>query len=333
MKTVFFDVDPWSKPHIKKAFPDATFVDDRLSPENAAEYKDAEIVSTFHTSDLSHEVIEALPHLKMIATRSTGYNHIDLAAASKKNIISANVPTYGRHTVAEHAFGLILTLTRHLFPAIERVKREGKFNIIGLQGEDLFGKTIGIIGLGEIGECVLSIAKGFNMETLVYTRTHDMDLAHELGFEYAKDLEDLLKLSDVITLHLPLTEHTKHIINTKNIHDIKKGAYLINTARGGLIDTDALLIGLEEGILAGVGLDVLEDEFELQEEADLLSSEIRKKIDYENLVMDHVLMHHDKVVITPHNAFNTSEARLRILQTSFDNINAFLDGKPKNVVS
>ena len=129
------------------------------------------------------------------------------------------------------------------------------------------------------------------------------------------------------------TEHTTHIINTTNVHDIKKGAYLINTARGGLIDTDALLIGLEEGILAGVGLDVLEDEFELQEEADLLSSEIRKKIDYENLVMDHVLMHHDKVVITPHNAFNTSEARLRILQTSFDNIQAFLDGKPQNLVS
>lgn len=333
MKIVFFDVDPWSRSHIKKAFPDATLVEDRLSMENVDGYKDTEILSIFHTSEVSCDVIEALPRLKMVATRSTGYNHIDLPMCAKRSIISANVPTYGRHTVAEHAFGLILTLTRRLFPAIERVKREGKFNIIGLQGEDLFGKTLGIIGLGEIGECILKIAKGFSMEVLVYTRTQDEALSHELGFEYAKDLEDLLKRSDVITLHLPLTEHTKHIINTENIRHIKKGAYLINTARGGLIDTDALLIGLDEEILAGVGLDVLEDEVELQEEADLLSSEIRKKIDYENLVMDHVLMHHDKVVITPHNAFNTSEALLRILETSFDNIHAFMDGKSQNVVS
>ncbi|HOO85352.1 MAG TPA: NAD(P)-dependent oxidoreductase [Prolixibacteraceae bacterium] len=220
----------------------------------------------------------------------------------------------------------------NIYEAVHRTKHEGKFNLIGLQGTDVFGKTLGIIGLGEIGHTVLKIAKGFGMDVIVYTRTQDEDLAQEYDFRFAKDLDELLKVSDIITLHLPLNEHTKHIINCKNVTKMKKGVFLVNTARGGLIETEAILEGLKENIFGGVGLDVLENELEFQEEADLLSTHFRKKVDYENLVLDHILMTHPKVVVTPHTAFNSTEARLRILDTTFDNINAFIEGKPVNEV-
>jgi D-lactate dehydrogenase len=333
MKIAFFDVDHWSKPMIHKAFPTAEIITDNLTLDNVHLYKDIEILSTFHTSDVSCDVLEKMPHLKMIATRSTGFNHVDVPMCAKNGIVLSNVPTYGRRTVAEHTFGLILTLTRKLYDAIHRTKHDGLFNVIGLEGTDLFGKTIGIVGLGEIGTSVMKIAQGFGMDVLVYTRTQDPSLAQENSFEYAQDLDDLLKRSDVITLHLPFTPQTEHIINMKNIEHVKRGAYLINTARGGLVETEAILHGLKEEILAGAGLDVLENEVELQEEADLLSTHIRKKIGYETLVMDHVLLSHPRVVVTPHNAFNSREARVRIMQTTFDNIHAFLGGKPMNVVS
>ncbi len=333
MKAVFFDVDPWSRSEINAAFPHAELVTDSLNEENVDKYRDCQIISVFHTSDLSGKVLCQLSQLKFIATRSTGFNHIELPYCQTKKIIVSNVPTYGRRTVAEFTFGLILMLTRKLYESVERVKHDGKYNIIGLQGEDLFGKTIGIIGLGEIGLSVLKIAKGFGMEVMVHTRTMDESLSQELGFVYADSLDELLKKSDIMTIHLPLTEKTKHIINSKNIHNFKKGSYLVNTARGGLIETDAILIGLEENILAGVALDVLESEYELSEEADLLSHHIRQKINYKDLVIDHVLMHHDRVIITPHNAFNSTEARLRILETTFENINQFLKKSPQNLVT
>lgn len=332
MKIVFFDVDPWSKHLIHKAFPVADLVTDSLTKDNVHLYKDAEIVSTFHTSDLSCDVLKELPKLKMIATRSTGFNHVDIKHCASAKIPVSNVPTYGRRTVAEHTFGLILTLTRKLYDAIHRTKHDGLFNLVGLEGTDLFGKTLGIIGLGEIGMSVLKIARGFGMNVVVYTRTQDPTLAQENDFQYAPDVDDLLKRSDIITLHLPLTPQTEHIINMKNVDHTKKGAYLVNTARGGLIETEALLHGLKEEIFAGIGLDVLENEIEFQEEADLLSSHFRKKVDYENLVLDHILLTHPKVVVTPHNAFNSREARERIMHTTFENIQAFLDEKPQNLV-
>lgn len=333
MKLVFFDVDPWAKPHIHKEFPTAELVTDRLSNENVHIYKEYEVVSTFHTSDLSCDIINALPHLKMIATRSTGFNHIDTGVCTRRKIVASYVPSYGKHTVAEHTFGLILTLTRKIYDAIYRTKHDGQFHIVGLQGTDLFGKTLGIVGLGEIGMAVMKIAKGFGMNVLVFTRTQDASMAQEYEFEYAPTLESLLNKSDVVSLHCPLLPQTHHLINQKSIEHFKKGAYLINTARGGLVDSEALLQALESGVLAGVGLDVLENEVDFQEEADLISSHIRKKIDYENLVIDHILLKHPRVVVTPHNAFNSTEARLRILRTTFDNIHAFIDGKPQNIIA
>ncbi len=179
---------------------------------------------------------------------------------------------------------------------------------------------------------VLKMAHGFGMQILVYTRTRDENLAKELNFEY-RELDQLLAEADIITLHLPYNEHTHHTINKDNITKMKKGSYLVNTARGGLVETEALILGFEKNILAGVGLDVLEEEKELCEETEILTAEHLQHVDYKTLVLDHVLMNHPNVVITPHNAFNSKEALDRITHTTIDNINAFLKGTPINLIT
>jgi Lactate dehydrogenase and related dehydrogenases len=169
------------------------------------------------------------------------------------------------------------------------------------------------------------------MRVLVYTRTQDETLAKTLRFSY-KSLDEVLSSSDVVSLHLPLTDETKHIINKDNIKKIKKGAFLVNTARGGLIEAEALVLGLKEGILAGVALDVLEGEKELMEEIEILTESYRKETDLKTLVLDHILVNHPNVIITPHNAFNTKEALFRILETTIKNIQGFLKREIINVV-
>ncbi len=193
------------------------------------------------------------------------------------------------------------------------------------------GKTIGIIGLGHIGQHVARIANGFEMKVLAYDGLADKKLAKKLQIEYA-NLEDLLKNADIISLHLPDNEQTHHIINAQNIHLIKRGAYLINTARGGLVETDALVRALEAGILAGAGLDVLEEERAIKEEAHLMTTAEAQKVDFKTLLENHILMERENVIITPHNAFNSKEALQRIMETTVENIQAFVKGKPINYV-
>jgi D-lactate dehydrogenase len=262
--------------------------------------------------------LELLPNLKAIATRSTGVDHIDSNYCKEKNIKILNVAEYGSDTVAEFTFGLILSLTRKIYNSVNQSKNFD-FDHTRLTGVDLHGRTIGIIGLGKIGKNVLQIAKGFDMNAFVFNRSKDESLAKEMGFSYV-ELAELLKSSDIVTLHLPLTPETKHIINKRNILNFKKGSYLINTARGGLIETGAIMLGLEKGILEGVALDVLEDEEDLSEEAVVLSSEFRKNVNFETLLYEHVLINHPKVLITPHNAFNSREALWKITNTTIENI-------------
>jgi D-lactate dehydrogenase len=257
-KIIFFETEEWEKKIIDGSFEQAELVNEKLTPENVEKYKDAEIISCFIYSTLSREVIEKMPHLKCIATRSTGFDHIDIAYCREKNIIVCNVPEYGSNTVAEHTFALILSLTRSIYQSVNQAKQLN-FDHSQIRGIDLFGKRIGIIGLGKIGINVLRIAHGFKMNAFVHTRTQDPELQQRYGFEYV-DLDTLLSQSDVISLHLPFNEHTKHTINKENVTKIKKGCFLVNTARGGLIDTEAIILGLNEGIFAGVGLDVLEEE-------------------------------------------------------------------------
>jgi len=331
MNIGFFEVNEWEIPVIKRHFPRATIVSDPLLPENAKKYAHLEVVSTFIYSTLDASTMLQMPHLKCIATRSTGFDHIDVKHCARNNIVVSNVPRYGDRTVAEYAFALILSLTRRIYESVTLTKA-GSFDSHGLTGMDLHGKTIGIIGFGKIGQEVAKIAKGFDMNILVYNRSRDEALAKTLSCTFV-ELDFLLKRADIVTIHLPFLPQTRHFINKKNIKMMKKNSYLINTARGGLIETEAILLGLEEGILAGVGLDVLEEESTLKEEAELVSTQFRKKVDLQTLVMDHLLVRHPKVIVTPHNAFNSKEAIHTILITSLRNISAFLQKTPQNTVS
>jgi D-lactate dehydrogenase len=241
----------------------------------------------------------------------------------------ANVPHYGENTVAEHTFALILALSRKVHQAYVRTIR-GDFSFTGLQGFDLKGKTLGVIGTGRIGLHVIRMAKGFGMEVLAHDKFKNTLMAETLGFDYA-GLEDLLKRSDIVTLHAPYMPETHHMINKGNIGLIKKGALLINTARGGLVETEALTRALDQGRLAGAGLDVLEGEELIKEENQILSGSFPAD-KMRTLLQNHILLHRENVVITPHIAFNSREALFRILQTTVDNIRAFQRGSPENLV-
>lgn len=330
MKTIFFEVASWEKDLLKESFPEAMLIEEKLTINNVKNFSEAEIVSTFVYSQLSKEVIDNLPNLKFIATRSTGFDHIDVDYCRQKGILVTNVPEYGSRTVAEHTFALILTITRKIYQSINQAKNFD-FNHENIRGIDLFGKTIGVVGTGKIGLEVIKIAKGFGMRILAFNRSKKEELAKELGFSYV-DFQNLLKESDIVSLHLPYTKETHHLINKQNIEFFKRGSFLINTARGGLVETEALVLGLEKGILAGVGLDVLEGEKEIMDEIEVLTSSYKKDVDLKTLVLNHVLVNHPKVIITPHNAFNTKEALERITKTTIENIKAFLNNTSKNLV-
>ena len=303
------------------------FYSEVIDKKSLKDIKDIDILSPFIYSKINQDIISALPNLKLIATRSTGFDHIDLKSARAKKVKVANVPTYGANTVAEHTFALILSLSRKIHKSYERTSR-GNFSLEGLRGFDIKGKTIGVIGSGNIGQHVIAIAKGFGMEVLVFDAFKNQKLAKQLGFKYVA-LEQLLKNSDIVTLHAPYNKSAHHLINRQNIKKIKLGALLINTARGGLIDTTAIVDALRTGRLGGVGLDVLEEEkYILKEEAELVSPHFlgsgqKATANYlQTIVEGHMLLMSDKVIVTPHNAFNSQEALERILDTTIENIEA-----------
>lgn len=289
---------------------------------------DTDILAVFVEAPVTKEIIEKLPKLKMIAAMSTGFDHIDLAAAKKYGIAVCNVPTYGENTVAEHAMALILGLTRKLFPSVKRVK-EGAYDFRGLRGIDLKDKTIGVIGTGHIGARLIKMASGFEMKILAYDTFPNKDLEKKLGFTYTS-LEKLLAQSDVISLHTPLLPSTYHLINKKNIKKIKKGAYLINTARGALIDPEALVWALKNNHIAGTGLDVMEDENLIQNHEEVISCKDDCKI--KTTLFNNIIIDHPNSIVTPHNAFNSVEAIQRILDVTISNIKFFVQGKTVNDV-
>ena len=294
------------------------------------EYQDAQILSVFVHSMVSREILDRMPELRFIATRSTGYDQIDLEACSERGISVSNVPRYGENTVAEHTFGLILSLSRKIYKAYQRTIA-GDFSLRGLEGFDLKGKTLGVVGAGSIGLHVVRIAKGFGMDVLAYDVRPNNLIAEVLGFEYAP-LEALFRRADIVSLHAPYSPATHHMINEESLMTFKRGALLINTARGGLVDTAALLWALDEGILAGAGLDVLEGEELIEEEERLLASpEAGEKLRV--LLRRNILLRRPDVIVTPHMAFYSQEAIERILETTVDNIQAYLNGKPQNVVN
>ena len=332
MKAAFFEIEDWEKEYISSKInnQELSFFPGPVAPENIAEIKNCQIISPFIYSKIDENILSELSELKFISTRSTGFDHIDMSETRRINILVSNVPSYGENTVAEHTFALILDLSRKIYQSINRAK-SGDFSLDGLRGFDLKNKTLGIIGLGHIGQRVAKIARGFEMNVLVSDLNKDKKLVQELGFQYT-DINDLLAKSDIISLHVPYNKDTDHLINLHNINLIKKGAYLINTARGGLVETTALIESLGKGILAGAGLDVLEEECFVKEERQLLSKEFPKTCDLKTVLQNHILLQQKNVIITPHNAFNSKEALERILETTVQNIQAFLIGKAINIV-
>lgn len=332
MKIAVFEVEEWEREAFERldSGHDISFLKEPLTPDIARRYSDREIISTFIYSDLGSATLSQLTSLKLIATRSTGFDHIDTLYCRQRGIHVANVPAYGDNTVAEHVFGLLLAISHNLVDAVDRTRR-GDFSMQGLRGFDLKGKTMGVLGTGAIGKNVIEIAKGFHMEVIAYDRYPKQDLARKLGFKYVP-LEELLGLSDIITLHIPSTPETHNFLSDREFSMMKKGVVIINTARGDLIDVQALLRAITTGKVAAVGLDVLPEEPTIREEAELLRSIAQKK-PLDVLLAGHILLRLRNVLITPHSAFDTREAVQRILDTTLDNIAAFVHGTEKNMVA
>jgi D-lactate dehydrogenase len=332
-RKAFFEMTPADEEfvwrHIDKN--DALATPELFDPDRLPDAKQCEIVSVFINSKLNESALSALPALKLIATRSTGYDHIDIEYCRKHGITVANVPVYGDNTVAEHTFALILALSRKVIQSHNRA-RTGDFSPVGLQGFDLRGKTLGVVGTGHIGVHVIRIARGFMMKVIAMDSRPDKRLADALDFDYVDSLDALLTVSDIVTLHTPLLPSTHHLINSENIWRMKKGALLINTARGGLVDTNSLLEALDAGYCAGAGLDVFEGETLIKEEQQLLSNHYNVE-ELRTVVKNLVLLRRENVIVTPHIAFNSAEALERILLTTVQNIRAFEAGKPHNVVA
>ncbi len=331
-KIAFFEIEPWEKDYLKSQLKeyDLIFSEEKIDPNNLDKISDINILSPFVYSSVDKKIIDSLKSLKYIATRSTGFDHIDLKFCKKNNIAVSNIPTYGENTVAEHTFALILALSRRIYDSIERTKRED-FSIYVLAGFDLKEKTLGVVGTGNIGKHVIRIAKGFGMEVLAYDIKKDQKLAERMGFKYVA-LNYLFKNSNIITLHVPYNKSTHHLINLETVKLFKKNSYLINTSRGGVCDTTALLQGLKDEIFAGLGLDVLEEECFIKEERELITPDFSKKCDLRTILENHILINQPKVIVTPHNAFNSKEALIRILDTTIENIKSFSKNKIINLV-
>lgn len=311
----FFDVEKSEQTIFEKAISGhkLLFHHDLLTKEKAAGIGDTEILYVRSLSIVTSEILKKLPKLRFIASRSTGVDNIDLNYCRKNGIVISNVPAYATNSVAEHVFMLMLSLSHKMMPAIEH-SRTSRFKVEDLRGFELMGKTLGVIGLGNIGSRVVEIAKGFGMKILVTTKHPSKTRAEKHQVRFI-DLKKLLRECDIITLHVPLTDGTYHMINKNNIAFMKKGSLLINTARGEVVDTKALIWALEEGIIKGAGLDVLE-------------REDNPKI-WRN---SYKLFKEKNVIITPHNGYNSKEAIRTILDISAQNINAYLAGRPINIV-
>ena len=333
MKVLAFETEEWEHRACLALQPDHD-VACRLEPlnvETAADHADAEVISTFVNSRLDASVLACFSALRLIATRSTGYDHIDAAYCAAHDIVVCNVPDYGDATVAEHAFALLLGLARHLVDAVERT-RHGDFSTGGLRGVELRGRTLGVIGTGRIGRCALQIARGFGMHAIAYDVHPSPEAAERIGFRYV-ELDELLATADAISLHVPATPETRHLLSDAAFARLKPGAILVNTARGNVVDTAALVRALADGRLAGAGLDVLPEEPLIREEAAIFrAGAADKPYDLKALVADHVLLRFPNVLVTPHVAYNTDEALRRIIDTTLANIRAFATGTPQNVV-
>jgi D-lactate dehydrogenase len=304
---------------------------------------DAEIVSVFISEPIDDAFLAAHPRLRLLAARSSSVDYIDLAACARRGVTVCHVPHYGETTMAEHTFTLILAAARRLREVME-LPRTGQFSYEATRSFELHGKTLGIIGMGRVGQRVAGLAHGFQMQVIAHDPEPNPAMAQTLHFQYVS-LMELLASADVISLHASLSPATYHILNREALAQTKRGVLVINTARGGLVDTAALREALESGQVGGAGLDVIEDERVLRESvASVIGGEILRHLrndahmqetrdanrlkEIEELMHGNALLARPNVVFTPHVAFNSIEAVRRLAETTCENIAAFVAGKP-----
>lgn len=303
---VFLEVEQADRKQILETYPESTVLEAKLQEEGVLQQcADAEVLSCFIYSSVGKKELDLLPKLKLLCTRSVGFDHIDLEECEKRGITVCNVPDYGSHVIAEHVFALLLSGIRHIAEADKRVEL-GAFDYHGLRGMALRGKVIGIVGTGKIGRRVAQIAHGFGMEIIASDKCRVTELIDLLGVRYVP-MEELLIKSDIITLHIPATDETTHIINAKAFASMKEGVVLVNTARGALIDSSALLSALESGKVAHALLDVLEHEQNFEENRSLIE--------------------HPNVIATPHIAFYADDSMRNMYIDCFESMEQYLKGK------
>lgn len=323
MKIAFFDSRSYDiaafKAQNQRFGFELTFFEARLTSQTAGLAAGYEVVCSFVNDRVDEPALETMKRggLGLLALRSAGYNHVDLAAAERLGLPVVRVPEYSPHAVAEHTVGLVLTLNRRLHKAYARV-REGNFSLEGLIGFDMFGKTCGLIGVGRIGTVTAKIFRGFGCRVLVYDKREDPQLAAELGFNYV-DLATLYRESDIVSLHVPLVPDTHHLIDQRAFDQMKDGVMLVNTSRGALVDTRALIVALKTGKLAAAALDVYE------EEEGIFFEDLSDQVLHDDVLAR--LLTFPNVLVTAHQGFLTREALANIAETTLANVAAFARGE------
>lgn len=322
MKTTIFSTHKFEEPYLVKANNDKhhlKLLESRLTEETAILAADSKTISLFTGDDASANVLEKLNAIGIqnIALRSAGFNHVDLAKATELDMKVVRVPAYSPYAIAEHTMALILALNRKLIKAHNRV-REQNFSLNGLTGFDLNGKTVGVIGTGKIGSVLVKILHGFGCKLLAQDVNEDENLINSYNVIYT-NCETICKQSDIISLHVPLTPSTKHLIDSEHISMMKQGVMLINTSRGGLVDTKAVIEGLKTKKIGYFGIDVYEEEeglFFEDHSDDILQDDVIAR-----------LMTFNNVLITSHQAFLTETALTNIAETTIYNLDCFEKGK------
>jgi D-lactate dehydrogenase len=309
--------------------------------------EDAELLSIFIDYRITAEFLAAHPRLRFITTRSTAIDHLDLPACRDRQLVISNLPDHGSTTVAEHTFALLLSLSRRL-REVMLAPRGGNFSYAATRGFDLAGKTIGIIGMGNIGQRVAELAHAFHMSVLAYDIARPKALERSLDFTFVT-LEELLRRAQIISLHAPLSAETYHILNRETLAQCQEGVLIVNTARGSLIDTQALREALDSGQVGGAGLDVLQDERVMRQSVSrIIAADIVQHLrsdatahdardadrvrELQELMLGDDVLSRSNVVFTPHVAFNSVEGTERMRKATVENINAYLANRSINIV-
>ncbi len=325
MEIIFFELNAIQKERFKKALPDddLVFRPEPLTETNIPSCCTAQIVSIFVHSKITEKILTQFPKLQLIITRSTGFDHIDLQATKRRNIQVCFAPMFATESVAEHTFALLLMLSKKIKQSCCSLAMFSATSQ-SIEGFELFGKTLGIIGLGNIGKKVAYIAQSFGMKIIVHDDCQKKDPTNLYTFV---DLLTLYNQADIITFHVPYTAETYHLLNQKTLPHLKKGVVILNTARGEIIETEALLEGIESGIIAQAGLDVLEEELFTQNP--LQYGKENKLCDekYKLVLQNYALINHPNVIVTCHNAYNTAEAMQRVMDQTIEIINTYKKGK------